>query len=199
MSDKKIEQLQLSRGEGIDFWERQPGETSKAWEGFRMYRDAGSNRSMTAVFKTIGRGNSVSLFEKWAWRYHWKFRVEEYDRHLDRVAQVQVVKSIREMTDRHIKIAMAMQNTVAKRLNTFEFDKLSPETLVRWIEAGVKIERLSRGVSTENTEQKITEKKEISIDLSGLSDDELSTLETIATRISAPAVDTARTFDAEEE
>ena len=49
------------------------------------------------------------------------------------------------MRERHVKMAVALQNLIVQRLQTMSPDELTPSNLIRWFETSVRIERLSRG------------------------------------------------------
>jgi adenine-specific DNA methylase len=51
------------------------------------------------------------------------------------------------MQERHINIAMKMQQAVAERLMEDEQPKLSNRDIDRWLEKAVRIERMARGIN----------------------------------------------------
>lgn len=85
-------------------WEQQPGESAKAFEAFAAYRDMGTERSIRKVAQQLNKSNA--LIARWSKNYEWPDRARAYDRELDRQAREQAVRSVRQMTDRHIRIAM---------------------------------------------------------------------------------------------
>ena len=54
-------------------WERQEGETSRAYEAFSAYRDLGSARSLAKVRQLLGK--STGLMERWSAAHAWVDRV----------------------------------------------------------------------------------------------------------------------------
>jgi hypothetical protein len=54
-------------------WERQPGETSRAYEAFSAYRDLGSARSLAKVGQILGK--SKALMERWSAAHSWVDRI----------------------------------------------------------------------------------------------------------------------------
>jgi hypothetical protein len=54
-------------------WERQPGETSRAYEAFSTYRDLGPARSLAKVGQLLGK--STGLMERWSAVHSWVDRV----------------------------------------------------------------------------------------------------------------------------
>jgi hypothetical protein len=61
-------------------WERQPGESSRAYEAARLYFEMGPGRSLVAVGQKVGK--SRGLIERWSARWNWRERAAGYDRHL---------------------------------------------------------------------------------------------------------------------
>lgn len=51
-------------------WERIRGESAKAYEAFRRFRDAGSRRSLAGC---------RSIERRWSWRWRWAERAGEWD------------------------------------------------------------------------------------------------------------------------
>jgi hypothetical protein len=54
-------------------WERQPGETSRAYEASSTYRDLGAARSLAKVGELLGK--STGLMERWSAVHSWVDRV----------------------------------------------------------------------------------------------------------------------------
>lgn len=58
-------------------WNRQPGETSKAYEAFSIYRDLGSERSTRRVAEQLSK--SEALINRWSGKYDWPARSRAWD------------------------------------------------------------------------------------------------------------------------
>jgi hypothetical protein len=56
--------------------EQQPRESAKAFEAFQEYLNLGSQRSLTAVGRKLGK--SKALIEKWSTKFDWVERVNAY-------------------------------------------------------------------------------------------------------------------------
>lgn len=140
---------------------RLDGETGKAFEAFRIYRDMGDKRSIAKV--GIELGKSDKLLERWSSKYSWVERATSWDEHLDQVARSEAEKAKREMVKRHIKLSIALQGIGAVKLTEWqkqiqawqldpehnELPALSPSDILRLLELGIRIERLSRGEPSE--------------------------------------------------
>lgn len=139
---QKIPQ-QFPKSERRDPWERQPRESAPAFAAFRAYRDMGEGRSLTRAAEEVGK--SRDLLRRWSRRWSWVFRAEAWDREEERLVRQATVKARREMSERHAKIAVAVQQKVVTRLAQIDPSELTPSDLIRWLEVSVKIERAARG------------------------------------------------------
>ena len=121
-------------------WERQEGESAKAFEAFTIYAGLGADRSLRAVAQQLGK--SKTLMDRWSSTYGWVARAAEYDADLQRKAHAEAVKKARKMNDRHIGIALKMQEKAL-------------EVLVSMLREATKLERESRAEIVRETEHKI--------------------------------------------
>ncbi|PFP29391.1 hypothetical protein COJ96_10835 [Bacillus sp. AFS073361] len=131
-------------------YERREGESVKAFEAFKVYRDMGMDRSLAKVGEKLGK--STTLMERWSSKYEWVERSQAYDDDIDRKAIIENEKKRKEMVKRHAQAATMFQSKVVERLNGLDPKELSPSELIRWFDISVKIERLSRGESTDISE-----------------------------------------------
>lgn len=61
----------------LDPWDRQPGETSKAYEAFSIYRDMGANRTVRSVAEHLSK--SGTLIAGWSGKHDWVARAAAFD------------------------------------------------------------------------------------------------------------------------
>ena len=188
----------------VELWEQQPGETAGSFGYFAIYRDMrypkapdgteitdGSvpfqKRSLRKLAAAVGVNfrNITRINEK----YNWQKRVEAYDAHVDRTVREANEAAIVKMRTEHALLAQQMIRKATKRLLTTPEDQISAAELVRMVDVAVKVERLSRGESTEN--QAVTHngevevKRETGLDLSGLSNEELEQFEQLIAKINS--------------
>jgi hypothetical protein len=57
-------------------WERQPGESVKAFGAFRVYLELGPKRSLRLVSQKCTK--SIPLLKRWSAKWHWRKRVRAY-------------------------------------------------------------------------------------------------------------------------
>lgn len=61
----------------LDPWDRQPGETSKAYEAFSIYRDMGAERTVRSVAERLNK--SGTLIAGWSGKHGWVTRAAAWD------------------------------------------------------------------------------------------------------------------------
>lgn len=144
-------------------WEKQKGESRQAFEAFSTYRDMGAARSLTKVAKKLNK--SVTILGRWSGRWNWVERASAWDLELDRQNREAQIEAIKEMSERHTREAMLFQQKVLERLRELRPGELSPQDMARWFEVAVKVERLSRGETTEILKQEHSGDIEVEIKL----------------------------------
>lgn len=133
-------------------WERQKGETEKAFEAFAIYRDMGEKRTFTAVAEKLQK--SGSLIRRWKDRWEWQERVRAYDNELEKEARAKVVKDRKDMTERHINISMQLQKKALEALKTLKVETMSPKDIKEFIKMATDLERLNRTLEEESGKDK---------------------------------------------
>lgn len=126
-------------------WERQRGESQKAFEAFAIYRDMGPTRSLLKVTQKLTK--SETLIKRWSSKWNWVDRIQLYDAEMDRQQLLQQEEERKQMAERHAKQALLFQNKIIERLRTIDPNRLTPADLIRWFEVAVKVERQARGES----------------------------------------------------
>lgn len=78
-------------------WEQQPDESAEAHRAFSIFRDLGASRSVLKAYTktrpTVGPGeaqvgppkNIPGTWKKWAKRWQWQHRAQEWDKHLAQI------------------------------------------------------------------------------------------------------------------
>lgn len=132
-------------------WERQPGESAKAYHAFCIYRDMPPReRSLRAVSARLkgqsGKAKKVSTnVYLWSRDWSWQERAKAWDEERERQEREAELEAIKEMRRRHAKEAVALQTKALERLQMMDPDELSPESVLRFIVEAAKLERISRG------------------------------------------------------
>ena len=133
-------------------WERQEGETPKQFEAFVVYRDLGDERSQEKVAKKLGK--SAQLMSRWSSANNWVERVAEWDNEQDRILRAEQLKEIKKMRKRHADIAYAGLIKAAQALKEIPLEEIKASDISRLIDTCSKLERLSRGDTSEVIEER---------------------------------------------
>ena len=139
-----------------EVWERQPGESSRAYAAFCIYRDLGPARSLDkALAQANKKPSNRRHWARWMERYRWLERAQAYDDYIERIKREEQEKEILDMAQRHARLAVAFQQKIAERLMDLDPKELSPRDLSVWLDVATKLERLSRGEPTEIGKQEM--------------------------------------------
>lgn len=130
-------------------WERQTGESAKAFAAFAVYRDM-DQRSCRKVAEELGK--STGLIERWSRTHDWQKRVSAWDAEQDRIARQNQIDEIKKMRKRHTDLATAMLVKAAKALQRIPEDEVKASDVSRLVETASKLERISRGDAGEVVE-----------------------------------------------
>lgn len=137
-------------------WERQDGESAKAFEAFRVYRDLGPNRSIgKALNASKGSGASKDMFKTWSARWKWVNRAAQWDSYLDEQRRKETENEITKMNKRHAEQARIFQMKAMERIRNINMEEIDASQAIRFLAEGVKIERLAMGIS-DKVEHEIT-------------------------------------------
>jgi hypothetical protein len=137
-------------------WDRQPGETSKAYRAFALYRDMQADRTFESVARELRcSGANIRRFSK---RWDWAHRVRAYDIHVDRIELDALSRERLAMKKRMARQGIDMQTAAAEGLSELlrlikrkkRPLRLSASDIARLAEIGGKLERYARGEDDES-------------------------------------------------
>ena len=129
-------------------WERQKGESEKAFEAFSIYRDMGEKRTLTAVAEQLRK--SDSLIWRWKDRWDWFERVRAYDNDLEKEARAKPIKDRKDMPSRHIGIAMQLQKKALEALQGLSVQDMTAKDIKEYIKMATDLERLNREITEDD-------------------------------------------------
>lgn len=128
-------------------WERQFGESRKAFAAFAIYRDLGDSRTIASVRKQGGK--TPRLYERWSIRWEWQSRVNAWQAELDGITRKVQQQEWAEMARRQAQQAIATQqlalNPIAAVLRRVQqdpqvFDRIADlNTLMQWAMIGARL------------------------------------------------------------
>jgi len=140
-------------------WERQPGETAKAFAAFRVYRSLDtSKRSLEAVAAKARTGPKTGhgipgYIKDWSVGNNWVKRAAAYDDHLDEVRRRADERAIVEMSKKHAEGMRKIFDRGLGRINALDDEDLRGNLALELAVQGMKGERLARGLTTDSVRQ----------------------------------------------
>lgn len=143
-------------------WERQDGESAKAYQAFCKYLDMGEKRSIRAVAQQLGK--SATLMARWSSTWHWPDRVAEYEADPRRQAYKKAQNDAEKMAKRHINIALKMQEKALAALNATKPEYIQVRDMITLLREATKLERDSR-VDVETRTAPLRSEQEVEDDL----------------------------------
>ncbi len=96
---------------------------------------------------------ATSRLREWSSTHSWLDRAHEYDYYVDSIKREHNEEAIIEMSTRHANYSLQIQEKAIEALKLVKPENIKPLDLIRWLDVAVKIERLSRGLPTENIKQ----------------------------------------------
>lgn len=114
----------------LKIWERQPGETEKAYSAFKIFLEM-EDRSILKVAKWLSV--TVQNIRKWANKYNWLERAAAYDSSIvERTRQLKI-EAIKESLQRKIGIADKLEQKALKALEEISLSRISGRTIVEML------------------------------------------------------------------
>ena len=122
-------------------WERQPGETAKAFAAFLLYRDLPAvDRSVAAAW---GRRLGGKQWERWCTAHDWVNRAAEHDSDLASRRRERMEKELDRAKDDAAVLIRALLAKVAERIQGMDAEELAagqiPAALRTLIELELKV------------------------------------------------------------
>ncbi len=125
-------------------YDRQPGESSVAFDAFCIYRDSGVERRIHKVAQECMKNSS--LLRRWSSAHEWRRRAQAFDDDVQKQRRAQHLKDIAEADARHRQLARVCQRKIVERLQTLKPEELSPSDVMRWMDVTIRLERDVLGV-----------------------------------------------------
>lgn len=136
-------------------WERREDEGWREYDLFCKWREASpQNRRITVFARAIQ--STPPTVKKMMLKYDWEQRLSAYLEFLEKERLEVMAIERREMYERHAGLAEKLQKKLSDAIDNIDPTDLSPKDITSWLDVSVKVERLSRGESTENIKLKDT-------------------------------------------
>ena len=148
-------------------WDRQDGETNRAYNAFLTYRNMGPIRSLPRAAEIFYRLDKVSKtsaklkqFWRWSSANSWVARCEAWDAEQNSAWQLEQRESIKQMNKRQATYGETMAKVgmsnvlVLSGIEEKGKASFSLEESRRLLETGTRVERVARGEVTEAIQHK---------------------------------------------
>ena len=122
-------------------WDRQKGESARAFEAFLVYLQMGPERSARAVAQKLSK--SYTLAGRWSRTYKWVERCRAWDNYLQQEAKKAAATAVRNMNRRHAQMAAAIQGTAMQALQERGADMVNPNNFAAIVKLAAELERQS--------------------------------------------------------
>jgi len=157
--DKAIEEASAS-ALPFESWLCLKGESSKAYAAFCVYRDMKSERSIKNAVDTLEkddreRKKAYSTWRGYASDFHWKERVADYDRHLERMKQEELRKTIEAQGELHREVTAKMLGVVKCKLEIMNPGDLTVGAVTEWVSTAVKTDREAVNILAPNAKNDV--------------------------------------------
>jgi hypothetical protein len=129
-------------------WDRKPGEPTKAYGAFRIYRDL---PAVQRRLETVAERASISgrqariLANKWDWRD----RTDAWDDACHRTEDKERLEAIRQMHLLHRSAGRSAMQKALQALQQLSPGDMTPGNIARFIDLGAKLERSTLTISVE--------------------------------------------------
>lgn len=130
-------------------WERRPGESAKAYDAFREYRDLGPRRGYRSVMEHRG-----SMVPRWCRQWDWPARAVAWDDERAQIEDAERLEALRAMHSNHARAARAVQQYALAALARLDVADASPADVARLLELGARLERVTLTESVEELQGK---------------------------------------------
>jgi hypothetical protein len=134
----------------LEQWDRWPGEPPAAHAHFEHYRQMGRARTLrkAAAERQMSEAYLMQLSAAW----QWVRRAQAWDAEQVRLYEARMRDRRLEVGEQHLAVANLLMAKAVERLRALDPSKLNARDLLAYIEAGVKVQRMVVGESTERIE-----------------------------------------------
>ncbi len=121
-------------------WERQPTDTPKSWEAFKLYRDMGPLRSLRKLQKEhyIKRPSMVRQSQGWSSKYNWVERCADWETYQDDLFVKEKLAKKKEFDKKRIRDGIKLYEKGFEVIKLKKNVKLKAKTGMDLMETGAK-------------------------------------------------------------
>ena len=144
---------ELTDSEPVKSWEvRLPGESSKAFKAFCLFRSMGYKRSIKACMEMHGiEQKCYGSWSRYARLFRWNERAAEYDAYIAKETEREILAERVERRKRQMEMLNGFDELVGKRLKTLKPEDLNADGAMDLLERSAKLDSFITGADKENT------------------------------------------------
>lgn len=124
-------------------WLRQPNEPEREYKLFEKYLMLGVERSLEQLAKAQGRKKVPEIYTIYFQNYNWEERAAAYDENILEEKGKKRAFTSDKIHDELTSVAQRFLDKVNERLHTLDAETLSPRDVKEWVDAIIKVQRLS--------------------------------------------------------
>ena len=143
---------ELTDSEPVKSWEvRLPGESSKAFKAFCLFRSMGYKRSIKACMEMHGiEQKCYGSWARYARLFRWNERASDYDAYIAKETEKEILAERVERRKRQMEMLNGFDELVGKRLKTLNPEDLNADGAMDLLERSAKLDSFITGADKEN-------------------------------------------------
>lgn len=136
--------MEVAKDNGIELYERQPGETQLEWTIWQAYRDSypGAKPSYKAVAEKVC--STYDFVKKTAARWSFNTRMQAWITECDRMTMAQRRQEVLDMNADHIAMAGKLRNKLLVAIDGLRPEELKPGEINSLMKTMTELERKAR-------------------------------------------------------
>lgn len=141
MRSQNADWMEVAKENGIELWERQPGETQLEWTIWQAYRDCypGAKPSYKGVAEKAG--STYDFVKKTAVRWNFQTRMQAWITECDRMTLAQRRQEVLSMNADHIAMAAKLRSKMHAAIDNIDPFSLKPGEINSLMKTMAEIER----------------------------------------------------------
>jgi hypothetical protein len=144
MRRQNADWMEVAKDNGIELWERQPGETQLEWSIWLAYRDSypGAKPSYKGVAEKVG--STYDFVSQTAVRWGFQTRMQAWIAECDRITLAQRRQEVLDMNADHIAMAAKLRQKMHVAIDNIDPFSLKPGEISGLMKTMAELERKAR-------------------------------------------------------
>lgn len=156
MRQQNADWMEVANENGIDLWERQPGETQLEWTIWQAYRDSYPGAKPSYKLVAEKAGSTYDFVRQTAARWNFQTRMQAWITECDRVTLAQRRQEVLDMNKDHIAMATKLRDKLSAAIDSIDPVGLKPAEINGLMKTMAELERKAR-MDTINVESQLAD------------------------------------------